>query len=328
MISEIPKLFDKNFAIAYFLPAAAFVIITQCLFAQLDQVTPLLSFSKYSLLQDISAFGLVSIVVAVILSIINRYAVRFLEGYWSFTLFHHSFDLKKYFNKVEVWRYDRLNAKRKQLDDRKDSYSDEEYQNRLSKIEDIKANCFPDNKDLILPTSFGNIYRAFETYTKTMYGIDAIPGWYRLFAVIPKDFRDPMNDARTQVDLGVNFWLLSVSIFFEYFAIVIRNGKIFTGDIFKWENLFWVPPLAIVCSYLSYSFAKNAVGLWGNWVKAAFDLYLPKLRDALEFEIPKTSKEERQMWEYFNIAVIYKLSDYIPKKKRPEKKLRSKRRVS
>lgn len=66
--------------------------------------------------------------------------------------------------------------------------------NRL-KLEIVES--FPDQERWLLPTSFGNTIRAFEVYPRVMYGIDSIIGWNRLLGVIPKEYGDLYNDAKT-----------------------------------------------------------------------------------------------------------------------------------
>lgn len=324
MLSELPKLFDKNFVIAYFLPSAGFVTVTQFLFTYIGKTKPLFNFSEESVLKEVTLFGLISLLAAIILSLTNRSLVRFMEGYWSFTIFQRLFDLKKRLNWLELQRYKKLINERTQLNAKRDKLNDEErkafeneYRMQINRIEERLANRFPNKETLILPTSFGNTYRAFETYAQAMYGIDAIPGWYRLLAVIPQSYIDLMNAARARVDFWVNLWFLSIVVAFEYLILAfwhIRASDFWS--VFSQETLWWIPLVALLISYLSFSFATNAVAIWGNWVKAAFDLYLPELRKKLEFPTPKTKDEETRMWKGFNVAALYRHADSLPEKKR------------
>ena len=79
---------------------------------------------------------------------------------------------------------------------------------------------FPDEEAWLLPTSFGNTIRAFEVYPRVMYGLDAIPGWLRILAVIPKDYRESVDNAKAQVDFWLNLWFLSILMIFEYVLTV------------------------------------------------------------------------------------------------------------
>ena len=316
MFDQLPKLFDKNFAIAYFLPSVGFVLTTYFLVIQFNLIEPLLSFSKDSLLNDIAIVGLASLVMAMILLVFNRKLVRFMEGYWEFSLFGLSIDLIPYFNRLELRRYRKLDSKKRELKEKQNNYDERQLKNRINRIEKIRANEFPAKEYLILPTSFGNTYRSFESYAKAMYGIEGIIGWYRLSAVIPENFSNLMNDSRARVDFGVNLWFVNFLLTVEYIIIAIYAIRVPNlQSFFNRETLWWFPLLTLVVSYMSYLFAKNAVSLWGNWVKTAFDLYLPELRKKLELPTPKNVEEERKMWEKFNMAAHYRLPELMPRKK-------------
>jgi len=316
MIGELPKLFDKNFAIAYFLPSLVFVATAHFIHFKLAKIEPYLTFSKETLLQDISAFGLISLLTAVVLSILTHHIVRFMEGYWAFDLFRYRIDLKPYFKKKEVEYFDDLNIRLNELlAKRKVIGISPEEQAALNEIADKLANRFPSKRDLVLPTSFGNTYRAFENYPKVMYGFEAIDGWFRLLAVIPKDYLGLMNDARARMDFGVNLWFFSVLLFIEYVVLAVFYIRVSEWQsFFTRETLWWFPPAMLLLSFVTYKFARNALALWGNWVKAAFDLYLPELRKTLAYKVPQNAQEESEMWKKFNRAVAYRQNDSIPPK--------------
>jgi hypothetical protein len=125
-----------------------------------------------------------------------------------------------------------------------------------------------------------------------------------------------MNAARARVDFWVNVWFLGIVVALEYLIIAIWHIRVSDlQSVFSRETLWWIPLLALLISYLSFSFATSAVAVWGNWVKAAFDLYLPELRKKLEFPAPKTKDEEKKMWKSFNVAAVYRHAKSLPEKK-------------
>lgn len=319
MISELPKLFDRNFATAYFLPSAGFVAIAGFIYTRLGKIAPLFNFSKESFVGDLTTLGIISLLTAVILSILTRHIVRFLEGYWTINIFHYSINLKKYLNILELRYHDALEKQKITLKTQKSvngSLTGEE-QSQLNAVADKLANRFPVRRDLVLPTSFGNTYRAFETYPKEMYGIEAIDGWYRLLAIIPKDYLSMMNDARARVDFGVNLWFFSIVLLIEYIVVAALYIRVPDWQsFFSRETMWWFPLTMLAVSYMSYVFARNAVALWGNWVKAAFDLYLPELRKKLEFKEPENAQEEITMWKRFNQAVAFRQKERLPEKEK------------
>jgi len=311
MFGELPKLFDRDFAIGYFLPSAGFAAATYFLVVHFNLSSALFEFSKESFLKDLASFGLVSLLGAIILLVANRSLIRFLEGYWAF-------DLGRFFNLFEVRRYEKLIEKEEQSDIERQKYGSDSFpqdlRNRRDEIKESKAERFPDSKHLILPTSFGNSFRAFEVYSRVMYGIDAIPGWYRLLAVIPADYRNLIGAARSKVDFWVNVCFVSSLVAAEYLITIFFLRPISYQTVFNTETLIWVPAAALAFSYTAFRFAANAARTWGNWVKAAFDVYLPELRKKLEFGLPKDNERAREMWENFSRAVIYRHAEFMPEK--------------
>lgn len=154
-----------------------------------------------------------------------------------------------------------------------------------------------------MPTSFGNIIRAFEVYSRVMYGIDAIPGWPRLISVIPKDYNNIIRDVKSIVDFWVNIWMLTWIIIIEYIALAAYQ---------KVAHIIWFPFIMLAFSFFVFSRAKVAALEWGEMVKASFDVFLPALYEKLGFLFPKNRDEERKLWHDFGQAVIYRTPDNFP----------------
>ena len=66
---------------------------------------------------------------------------------------------------------------------------------------------------MLLPTSFGNIIRVIEIYPRVMYGFESIEGWARLLAVIPTDYRNLINAAKSDIDFWINIFFLALFFF-------------------------------------------------------------------------------------------------------------------
>lgn len=305
MIGEIAKLFDRNFAVAFFLPAAGFITATHYIGTRLGTIKPLFILRKESLFENVALFLIATGLVAVILSVLNRGVVRLFEGYWPF---------RRYLNFVARWRYDRLLRRETSIEQEIEQYSDQEVPTKVNlkraEILRRKAARFPEQSQHILPTAFGNTFRAFEVYSSVIYGLDAIPGWFRLLGVVPPDYRALMDASRARVDLWINSSFLAIlaiveytgfSIYTEYKAIVPRQA------------LWWFPILMFAFACLAYRFATSAAVEWGNWVKAAFDLYLPDLRKKLEFPDAAAAKQ-RDMWIGFSQVAVYRIAAAMPEK--------------
>ena len=305
MFSKLPELFGRNFATSYFIPIVVFLLASLVIFKDLtffpfaislsatDQIEILLGTTIISLFAWIGGFLLVSI---------NRNIIRLMEGYGKYNPANFLMNLeKRYYRKLK----------------RRISMLDEKYIIFLEKSQQppsdlvIKRNKllrefverFPDEERWLLPTSFGNTVRAFEVYPRIMYGIDSIPAWEHLLAVIPEDYRKLIDDSKAQVDFWANVWILSILFVLEYIFI--------TSHIHAINNL-WILISAIALVFVAFSRARIAAVEWGKRVKAAFDVFLPELHKKLGFKNPKSEEETKQMWRGFSQAVIYMIPSSLP----------------
>jgi len=307
MFGKLPDLFDKNFAIGYFLPITIFLVINLLLLNGFDLLSKVINLSQATQLDkliNVTIFGLLSWVISVLFLGANREILRLMEGY-------AQFNPVRIFAAIDKRRYHKLQKTKSELNEKykklKDSGRDVplELRNKRNKILRNLAERFPDDERWLLPTSFGNIIRAFEVYPRVMYGLDSIPGWNRLIAIIPKDYNSIVNDAKSIVDFWANFWLLSWIVVFEYLALAAYK---------KEAHIIWFPITVVVISFFAYSRAKVAAFEWGELVKASFDVFLPMLYEKLGFPPPKNREEEKNLWRDFSQAMIYRIPEKIPER--------------
>ena len=110
MLGSLPKLFDKNFVIGFYLPALLAVIASAWAFPSLpmfDSVRSLLTFEKK--LGDLTYLAVIVWVLAILLMTFNQMQYRLLEGYlppvsWLFPL--------RWWHR---WRFRRLNCQYEKL---------------------------------------------------------------------------------------------------------------------------------------------------------------------------------------------------------------------
>src|SRR5687768_8426382 len=81
MLSDLPKLFDRNFALGFFLPVAAFVAASLALLNALGYSAVVLPVLKTDILLGATVAALGSWLGAVLLLGLNRDLIRLLEGY-------------------------------------------------------------------------------------------------------------------------------------------------------------------------------------------------------------------------------------------------------
>jgi hypothetical protein len=215
----------------------------------------------------------------------------------------------KLFGWMEKRRYHNMKSELEKLDDefRECISSKTEFpvksRTRRNELMRQLAEEFPDKEEFLLPTPFGNVLRSFEVYPRYMYGFEAIAGWGRLLAVIPKDYLELIDAARAQVDFWVNLGVVFILLQIEYIGLAFV-----TGNPLQW----WVVLLFIVLGTIAPLRATSSAREWGDFVKSAFDVYRFNLLESLGMDIPKTREEEKVLWTKYSQAIIYRLPDSLP----------------
>lgn len=297
MFGELPKIFDRNFVVAYFIPASIFVLGSFGLYV----VTGSFRSSTFYLREDplIGAtwLGVCAWLLGILLMVLNFSLYRFFEGYGKLNPL-------RAFVGLENRRFDRMqseiNRLVREIKECNNYQEDEdiilELRSQRRQLLQTRVEEFPLDVGRILPTRFGNAIRAFEDYATDMYGVDSIVVWVRLLAVLPKDYREMIDTAKAQVDFWLNLRLLGVLFFIEYLVLGLFPFKL------SWV---WIPILTGTVLTFSLRNATLAAIHWGDYVKASFDLYLPLLHAKLLLPTSTTIDLEREHWKRFSQMVLY-----------------------
>ena len=299
MFSELPKLFDRNFAMAFLLPFVVFFWLAVEVLSLFGLSINLISFIQVDLAVRTVIVFLVAWLGGILLLVTNQGLYRFLEGY-------EGWNPLQFFKKVEEKRFEHLINRIKVLDEKyslaldgKGEITGKELKERTECMMEY-AKRFPHKAEFLLPTPFGNTIRAFEVYSTVMYGLEAIDGWSRLQAVIPQDYRELIDNAKTDVDFWINIGFLSVLLLLEYISLAIIFGTL---------PVWWLLIVLLIPSVMAPRFARSSAVAWGDCVKAAFDMFSPKMREALLFEMPGNRQEETAQWKDFSQAIVFRIPD-------------------
>ena len=308
MYTRLPDLLGRNFIIGYLLPSFAFIVSIYLIDDQYNflPVNIDLSFvSKLAVLEQVTVLSLLALILGIVLLILNRCIITYLEGYGKF----NPLRLLVF---VEKFRFKKLQEAIETTEDEYNKYSDNqqtvplEIKEKYRLLKEEKVIRFPDDERWVLPTKFGNILRAFETYSRVMYGADSIPIWTRLLAVIPEDYRQFIDTAKTLVDFWVNTLVVSLVLIVVYFGNVIY---------FKQIRILWLPLICLVVVVIAYQQACESAKEWGNLVKAAFDLFLDDLKQQLAITNSSSDlKQDSKMWFKFSQAVNFVDQESLPEK--------------
>jgi hypothetical protein len=319
MFSELPKLFDRNFAIAYFLPVNLFLVASWFLLDKIGLWSQISSRLSGNPVLDVTIIAFFAWIVGILLLVLNRDIYRILEGYGKYNPFHILFDqrAKKEFSQKKT-RLDQLDE---QLENDGDAFPADLQAERADLISELAQN-YPDDVSFVLPTPFGNVLRAFEIYPRVMYGYEGIDGWIRIQAVTPKDYRELIDDAKAQVDWWVNLGVLSLAYLFEFWIAVFYKYGLHQAWYITVLNILVPLALFALLSWLVAWRATSAAIGWGDYVKSAFDLYRFNLIELLGIKAPQSRAQEKSIWQSFSQAILFRREDLLPalKKSTPKRK--------
>ena len=294
MFSDLAKVFSRDFLVGFFLPASIFFAATTYLLLLFD---PFPNSPVNGLLQQINSFwilpGILFLIwlLAILLVSANRVLVRLLEGYIVLD--------KTPLKRLQHWRFNRLMQKIQRVEQHYHQVDGEEKPKLRPTYRQLLFHWhsrYPARQEYLLATQLGNVIRAFETYSNETYGLDAVPVWPRILAVVPREYRETIADARAQFDFAINLFWLFFAVLVQYFVFAV---------ITQTTPMLFIPITLVVAIWLSYEFAiRGAVG-WGETVKAAFDLYRGDLLKKLGIQAPETREQEKEYWTSISRTFLY-----------------------
>ena len=332
MFEDISKTLGKSFIISSFFPGLIFVtfnVIFLLPHLRPMEITYISSWDDLSLVYKISFVLLAACIVGFFISSINIPLIRLYEGYYRFQ--------KEYlFNpllKRQLKRFSDISERLKQK-----TCVDSEY----VKLQ-LEVHFYFPPKDKVMPTKLGNLFAAFEWYSKKRYGIDSVAFWPRLISVIPEGYSKIIDDAKSSFDFLINtsFFMFILGIESIIFALFIIGIEAITfapkilwymeavsqlilalkiSLLFGFKALFaflFLPFLncctasmvvviiAFFLAYLLYLSAISAAYSLGEVIKSCFDLYRRDLLVQMGITLPESLDEEKRLWDDLAKFIIY-----------------------
>lgn len=296
MFSDFAKLFSRDFILGFLLPSVLFVVAGTIVFLLFH---PMSSEILNNPCKQIAGDWTIPIalfaiwLLGVLLLAANRSLVRFLEGY---DVLQHTCLLDHQQRKFDKLCFMVADLKKKRQEEPQCEGSLSETRRKYKKKLLQRRTYYPPERENVLPTKFGNVMRAFETYSRSMYGIDAIPLWPRLSAMVPEAYGEMLNWARAQVNFAVNVFYLPVAIVVEYGILAALTRTL---------PALWLVGLAILIMWGAYRMAIINAVQWGNLVKGSFDLYRYDLLKQMGLERPASWEQERVLWTAISRSFLY-----------------------
>jgi hypothetical protein len=325
-----------DFLVAAFIPSMAFIVICSITFESL--LPKPLRYNGEDVFQSSLNLLLFTTILGFTLHTLSTYIYKIFEGYT--TLFRNKNLLGRSFLERQKRRFRRIEKERarvekqlekieKKIDGESEpsagSWRAKRY-NRYLKLEqslkdrryDLIATRemgFPPSLNSIMPTRFGNILKAAETYPVTRYSIDSVQLWGRLSHVIPDSGMQKIDHASNQ-----SLFLLNSTILAVVFTLLCIGASLYQGGIL-WlyingnnpvnltglnlsladyqHNIIVEVVLALLASATALFFYEASlfnVSQFGDMIRAAYDLYRFNLLEALHLGLPDSLREERQVW--------------------------------
>lgn len=287
MVGDVAKNFGRSFLIAQLTPSFLFIILQATLIER--KLLGDFGWSSLSVTsqteQKITAVLVIAFIGAIFMMQFQTSIIRLYEGYYGQSWCPMLLLLQR-----QSCRYGKLRQEVDALTKQKKLALEDYYLER-----DYPA------PELLRPTRLGNIIRAAEYYATKMYGIDPITIWPRLVAVLPKTFREQSEEAEVEFRFIINLSFLSLLASLE-FLLLSALIKISLGSA-----LIGAAVCLLLC-FLCYRFSLAAARKWGEYIRAAFDLYRYDLLKKMGIVFPPSPlnlKVERDIWKLVQKVTWY-----------------------
>jgi hypothetical protein len=250
----------------------------------------------------IAGIFLILVVSAEIVSGMTLFLLRLAEGY-----------LPKPLLELKRWRIKkvkkRLEKKKKRLEQLKIKYKDEKMNEdeltEYARLDEELTN-YPVQQSQLMPFRLGNIIRAAEEYSYIRYGLEIKVSWPRLWFILPQNTQKELSNARKLLDDRVQ--LMIWGILFAIFGFVNKFAFL----------------IAAIVIFFAYRFMLFAARMYGQIIRATFDIYRFDLYRAMHWPIPDKPENEREIGMKLTLYLFrgqYEPGMYFnsPKKKKNEK---------
>jgi hypothetical protein len=174
---------------------------------------------------------------------------------------------------------------------------------------------YPPQENFILPTRFGNILKAAESYPQSRYGIDSVALWPRMVYAIDEKYMMHVDTANDQCSFLLNSSLLSAIfaalsflasayqflllylLFYgvsdSFILVGIKEPNLYFQRIFTY---FAIGILTLGVAWFFYTASLLNVTKYGNMIRSSYDLFRFNLLDRLHLKLPPHLKKEREFW--------------------------------
>lgn len=354
MFGELPKLFERNFAIGFLLPTAIFLVGSFELLEYSTFSDHLLTFVREDTFLGLSKIILLAWLFGILLLVLNRDIYRFLEGYGKLNPARILIYFERhYYRKIEKELAEanrelvKLNEQLSELN-AQDSIDEQgflivnnkqDFEDKYHRI-NKKVVSNQERQEEIQKYLHKNLVRRIELSQKKAERFPDAEGW-----LLPTAFGNTLRafEVYPRIMYGLDAipgWERLLTVIPKEYRTLIDDAKAqtdfwlnlwFLNLVFAFEyifllistqklNLISLLPLTIFLSFITSYRARLAVVEWGHYIKAAFDVFLPELYEKLGFEQPCDRDAERANLVRFSQAIIYRSKSCVHNRSFPKSK--------
>lgn len=255
-----------------------------------ERVTPLLTIEKVTLEFITLAFGglIVLAVSATLADWLTLPIIRVTEGYWRGPFRRLRFALAR----RKARHIETNNSRWEELANisQRTTLEDDEYARLDAQLSRYPADT-GDGKDSknsgdIMPTMLGNLLRGAECYPAERYGMEITVCWPRLWLLLPKEVQEELSVARNNLN--------------EAAQMMLWGALLIIWSVWAWPAVL----AAAAMSFVAYNRACVSAGIYGDLLRAAFDLNRFRLYEALRLPLPSNPVEEMECGQKLTVYLL------------------------
>ncbi|WP_448594353.1 hypothetical protein [Thermoflexus hugenholtzii] len=215
---------------------------------------------------------------AVVMEWAQEGVLRLAEGYWPFPFRGLRFALARRWEKKAQRIEERWQELAEKCEGNPEGLSPAE-RAEYARLDALRLR-LPADPGRMMPTLLGNLLRAAEEHPWVRYGLETGVCWPRLWLLLPKEIREELAAARSRLNEATR--LLAWSLLFVAWTV--------------WA--WWAAPVGLLLAGLAWRGMTRAAWVYGDLVRAAFDLYHPLLFEHLGWPKPEGPEDGRRLTEY------------------------------
>jgi len=281
-LGDVTGVLSRYFVLGYFVPAFVTLFVLSRLLT--SDLLPG-SFEDLDDQSQLLVVGAASLILGLVLLGLRYPIIRILEGYP--LELGPLRPLRTPFVRLQQRSYDRLAKVR----------DDEKSANRSSAARMLDRR-FHQSRDRLLPTRFGNAFRAAENYSYTRWGLDGVAVWPRIDAMLGEREQELHTNAMSDLAFFVNGTLGALAI-----GVVALVDAALNSPLDGWEWLWYAVPFVV--SYVLYRAAIGAAERLGTERRASIDVHRRELYERLGVADGDSPEDERKVASAVNQFLLY-----------------------